>query len=68
MPLDMDTAEAGRLGGFARAKKLSKKRKIAIGKLGGVARAAKLKPGRRRKIAKNAANVRWGKNGSTPPS
>jgi hypothetical protein len=39
----LTTQEAGRLGGIARAKKLSKKRKIEIAKMGNLARQKSIK-------------------------
>ena len=55
----------GRLGGRARAKKLSAERQSEIGsiagKVGGKRRAEALSPARRRWIAQKAARARWGK-------
>ena len=48
----------GRLGGKARAKRLSKKKLSEIGKRGAEARAEKLSPRRRQEIARHAALVR----------
>ena len=55
----------GRLGGKARAEKLSQEEQSAIGRkaglVGGVARAEKLTDKRRSEIARKAAQARWRK-------
>ena len=55
----------GRLGGKARAKKLSAERQSEIGRIagqvGGKRRAEALSPERRKLIAQKAAKARWGK-------
>jgi hypothetical protein len=59
------TSKAGKLGGKARAAKLSagERRQIARqgGMVGGRARAQKLSSKRRREIARQAAVARWAK-------
>jgi hypothetical protein len=56
----------GRLGGKARAKKLSAERQSEIGRIagqvGGRRRAEALSPERRKSIAQKAAKARWGKD------
>jgi len=56
----------GRLGGKARAKKLSAERQSEIGRTagqaGGKRRAEVLSPARRKAIAKKAVAARWGKD------
>ena len=58
-------ARIGRLGGIARAKRLSQEEQSAIGRkaglVGGRARAEKLTAKQRKEIARNAAAARWGK-------
>jgi hypothetical protein len=55
----------GRLGGIARAEKLSPEEQAAIGRkaglVGGFARARKLTKKQRSEIARKAAEARWGK-------
>ena len=61
----MTVSEMGRLGGKARAAKLTKEEIAAIsskaGKVGGKAKLVTLSPERRREIARNAINARWAK-------
>ena len=62
------TSKAGKIGGTARAAKLSpeERRKIARqgGEVGGRARAEKLSSKRRSEIARKAAAARWAKTKS----
>jgi hypothetical protein len=62
----------GRLGGKARAEKLSDEQQSEIGRqaglVGGKARAAALTPKQRSDIAKNAAAARWGKKAGSSAS
>ena len=55
----------GRLGGRARAEKLSREQQSEIGRIagqvGGKRRAEALSPARRKLIAQKAAKARWGK-------
>jgi hypothetical protein len=57
----------GRLGGMARAEKLSSERQSEIGRnaglVGGKRRAEALTAARRKAIAQNAAKARWAKRG-----
>jgi hypothetical protein len=61
--------QLGRLGGKARAKKLSAEQKSEIGRtaglVGGKARAEALSDKRRSEIARTAAAARWAKNQSS---
>lgn len=60
----MDTATVMRSnGGKARAKKLSKARRIEIARSGGKARAANLTAAKRKQIARKAGRAK-GKNGA----
>jgi hypothetical protein len=58
-------ARIGKLGGIARAQKLSAQELSDIGQkagvIGGKARSAKLSAKRRKEIARKAAAARWGK-------
>ena len=60
------TSKAGKIGGKARAAKLSAEHRQNIarmgGKVGGRARAEKLSPKRRSAIARKAAAARWSKD------
>jgi hypothetical protein len=50
-----------RMGGRARARKISKAERMAIGAKAGRARAGALTPEERKAIAQKAAAARWGK-------
>jgi hypothetical protein len=54
--------ELGRLGGKARAKRLSKAKLFEIAMKGVKARKAKVSANRRKEIAQKAAAARWNKN------
>ena len=53
-----------RLGGKARAQRLSPEEKHYIASMGGYTRAGNLDAKRRKEIAKAAARARWAKNGA----
>ncbi len=57
--------ELGRLGGKARAERLSKAELSKIAMKGVKARKVKLSANRRKEIAQKAAAARWGKNKNT---
>jgi hypothetical protein len=57
--------ELGRLGGKARAERLSKDELSKIAMKGVRARKAKLSPKQRKEIAQKAAAARWAKNKSS---
>jgi hypothetical protein len=54
--------ELGRLGGRARAERLTRDELSEIAKKGVKARMKKLTPEQRREVAQKAAAARWGKN------
>jgi general stress protein YciG len=62
----------GRLGGYARAWRLGKRRRRQIAKQGGLAslagRLEKMSPEQRTAIARNAARARWAKASEQPGS
>jgi hypothetical protein len=57
--------ELGRLGGKARAERLSKAELSKIAMKGVKARKAKVSPNRRKEIAQKAAAARWNKKNFT---
>lgn len=55
----LTVAEAGRRGGKARLKKMSREERVRVAQLGVQARLKKLTADQRREVARKAAQARW---------